>query len=77
MQAYLAPFSALVDNAFGLLKRSDRSTSAADWSAGGGTLSPANGATGRLSLPVLPAGWYLVRLHLADGRWLSARFGVQ
>jgi hypothetical protein len=43
VRAYLAPFSNLVDNRFAILKRPDASTSAADWTTGGGTLSPDNG----------------------------------
>jgi hypothetical protein len=49
VQAYLDPFSGLVDNTFALLKRPDASTSAADWNTGGGTLSPANGAGRRVA----------------------------
>ena len=47
VRAYLAPFSNLSDNKFGILKRPDASTSAADWTTGGGTLNPDNGE-GRL-----------------------------
>ncbi|MBU6121973.1 beta strand repeat-containing protein [Hymenobacter siberiensis] len=47
LQASLMPFANLVDNEFGLLRRPDTSLSATDWSAGGGSLSPGNGA-GRL-----------------------------
>jgi hypothetical protein len=45
VRTYLAPFSnsGLADNQFGILKRPDASTSAADWSTGGGTLSFADG----------------------------------
>jgi hypothetical protein len=43
VRAYLAAFNGLVDDQFGILKRPDASTSAADWSTGGGTLSPAGG----------------------------------
>jgi hypothetical protein len=43
VRAYLAPFSNLVDNRFAILKRPDASTSAADWTTGGGTLNPDNG----------------------------------
>ncbi|RZK63128.1 MAG: hypothetical protein EOO59_00620 [Hymenobacter sp.] len=43
VRAYLDPFSNLTDNLFAILKRPDASTSAADWSTGGGTLSPDNG----------------------------------
>ena len=49
VQAYLAPFTGLVDNEFGILKRPDTSTSAADWNAGGGSLSPGNGAGRRVA----------------------------
>ncbi|MBD2769121.1 T9SS type A sorting domain-containing protein [Hymenobacter sp. BT664] len=49
VQASLAPFSGLVDNTFGLLKRPDNSLSAADWNTGGGTLSPANGPGRRVA----------------------------
>lgn len=49
VQADLAPFSGLVDNTFGLLKRPDTSFSAADWNTGGGTLSPANGPGRRVA----------------------------
>gem|GEM_PF-3714358 len=49
VQAYLAPFTGLADNEFGLLKRPDASLSAADWSTGGGTLSPANGLGRRVA----------------------------
>ncbi|MBJ6144510.1 T9SS type A sorting domain-containing protein [Hymenobacter sp. BT559] len=42
-RAYLGPFNNLVDNYFGLLKRPETSTTAADWSVGGGTLSPTDG----------------------------------
>jgi hypothetical protein len=47
VRAYLAPFDNLTDNLFGILKRPETSTSAADWSTGGGTLSVASG-DGRL-----------------------------
>ena len=43
----LLPFSGLVDNYFGVLKRSDASSDAADWTGDGGTMSP-NGGAGRL-----------------------------
>jgi hypothetical protein len=43
VRAYLAPFSNLADNRFAILKRPDASTSAVDWTTGGGTLSPDNG----------------------------------
>ena len=43
VRAYLAPFSGLTDNLFAILKRPDASLSAADWTTGGGTLSPDNG----------------------------------
>ncbi|WP_226163399.1 beta strand repeat-containing protein [Hymenobacter terricola] len=49
VQAYLAPFTGLVDNEFGILKRPDTSISAADWSTGGGVLSPSNGAGRRVA----------------------------
>jgi len=42
-RAYLGPFNNLVDNYFGLLKRPETSTSASDWSTGGGTLSSTDG----------------------------------
>ena len=42
----LAPFSGLADNEFVLLKRPDASTSTADWSGDGGSVSADNG-TGR------------------------------
>ncbi len=47
VRAYLAPFDNLTDDLFGILKRPDASTSAADWTTGGGTLSP-DGGDGRL-----------------------------
>ncbi|MGI4875111.1 MAG: hypothetical protein ACRYFX_28485 [Janthinobacterium lividum] len=56
----LAPFSNLVDNYFGILKRADVSTSAADWSTGGGTLNPDNGAGRRV------ADGYALRLGLSS-----------
>lgn len=40
----LAPFSGLADNNFAVLKRPDASSNAADWTGGGGTLNPDNGA---------------------------------
>ncbi|TDN38854.1 T9SS type A sorting domain-containing protein [Hymenobacter sp. UV11] len=43
VRAYLLPFGSLTDNLFALIKRPDASTSAADWSTGGGTLSPDDG----------------------------------
>ena len=46
LRAGLAPFWGLRDNTFGLLKRPEASTAAADWTTGGGTL-PANDAPGR------------------------------
>ena len=49
LQASLMPFADLVDNEFGLLRRPDTSLSATDWSAGGGSLSPGNGAGRRVA----------------------------
>ncbi len=49
VRAYLAPFADLSDNGFAILKRPDASTSAADWSTGGGTLSPADGEGRRVA----------------------------
>jgi hypothetical protein len=49
VRAYLASFSGLVDNQFAILKRPDTSTSSADWSTGGGTLSPADGEGRRVA----------------------------
>ncbi|MGI4864389.1 MAG: hypothetical protein ACRYFZ_10745 [Janthinobacterium lividum] len=46
VRAALAPFSNLTDNQFAVLKRPDASTNAADWSTGGGPLSP-DGGDGR------------------------------
>ena len=49
------------------------------WSATGQRLLGqrlAAGATGILALPALPAGWYLVRLRLPDGRGHSGYFVV-
>ena len=43
VRAYLAPFAGLNDNTFGILKRPDNSTSAADWNVGGGTLNASDG----------------------------------
>lgn len=37
----------------------------------------AAGDTGAVALPALPAGGYLACLRLPDGRWLTARFGLQ
>jgi hypothetical protein len=49
VRAYLAPFSNLTDNKFGILKRPDASASAADWTTGNGTLSPDNGEGRRVA----------------------------
>ena len=49
VRAYLAPFSNLLDNEFAVLKRPDGSTSAADWSTGGGTLNDTDGEGRRVS----------------------------
>ena len=49
VRAYLDSFSGLTDNLFAVLKRPDASTSAADWTTGGGTLSPDNGAGRRVA----------------------------
>jgi hypothetical protein len=43
VRAYLAPFNGLIDNSFGVLQRPAGSTSAAEWTTGGGTLNPADG----------------------------------
>jgi hypothetical protein len=56
----LLPFSGLTDNYFGILKRPDASSDAADWTGGGGTLSP-NGGAGRLL-----ANGYALRLGLSS-----------
>lgn len=56
----LLPFSLLVDNYFGILKRPDASCDAADWTGGGGTLSP-NGGAGRML-----ANGYALRLGLSS-----------
>lgn len=45
----LAPFAGLMDNRFAVLKRPDASTNAADWTNGGGTLNPDNGAGRRVA----------------------------
>jgi len=47
VRAYLAPFINLINNQFGLVKRPETSTSAADWTTGGGLLNPDDGE-GRL-----------------------------
>lgn len=42
-----------------------------------GTQRLGTDATGRVELPPLPAGWYVVRLRLPDGPSHTARFGVR
>jgi hypothetical protein len=49
VRAYLAPFANLDDNLFGILKRPDASTSATDWTTGGGALSAADGEGRRVA----------------------------
>ncbi|TVT43578.1 T9SS type A sorting domain-containing protein [Hymenobacter setariae] len=49
VRAYLAPFADLEDNLFGILKRPDASTSATDWTTGGGSLSAADGEGRRVA----------------------------
>lgn len=56
----LAPFAALADNYFAILKRPDASSDAADWTSGGGTLSPDGGAGRRV------ADGYALRLGLSS-----------
>jgi hypothetical protein len=56
----LAPFSALADNYFAILKRADTSSDAADWSGGGGTLNPDDG------LGRIVANGYALRLGLSS-----------
>ena len=55
----LLPFSSLADNYFGILKRPDASSDAADWTGGGGTLNP-DGGNGRML-----ADGYALRLGLS------------
>jgi hypothetical protein len=62
----LLPFSNLVDNYFAILKRPDASSNAADWTNGGGTLSP-NGGVGRTQ-----ADGYALRLGLTS----FSQFGI-
>ena len=59
-KASLLPFSGLTNNYFAILKRPDTSSDAADWTGGGGTLNPDNGA-GRVL-----ANGYALRLGLSS-----------
>ena len=47
LKCYLAGFTGLTDNSFGILSRADASSNAANWGKAGGTLNATNGA-GRL-----------------------------
>jgi hypothetical protein len=66
VRAYLAPFANLADNLFGILKRPDASTSAADWTTGGGSLSAADGEGRRV------ADGYALRTGLSS----FSQFGI-
>ena len=66
VRAYLDPFNGLTDNLFAILKRPDASTSAADWTTGGGTLSPDNGDGRRV------ADGYALRTGLSS----FSQFGI-
>ncbi len=65
-QLYITNVGGLTDNEFGILKRGDASTSGADWSDGGGTLSAENGS-GRLV-----AGGFALRTGLTS----FSEFGI-
>lgn len=58
IQLSIISFSGLQNNQFGIVKRPENSTTAADWNTGGGQLNPDNGA-GRLV-----ADGYALRLNL-------------
>ena len=48
LQLYFNGFTGLIDNSFGILRRPDASSNAADWSAPAGSNLPANNNPGRL-----------------------------